>query len=214
MTYHLGELNGHKGVVSSVAFSPDGALCASVSGGDNALRTWEVTTGKNVRTFSGHSNWVRGVAFLPDSARIVTASDDKTLRIWDLKSGTELKKLVGHASLIIANRVEADALGAALHEAKAAIMTRGGEGCLLIEGGQPRPFAAEIVAAVDTTGCGDAYRAGLLYGIANGLDWELTGRLASLLGAIKIAHRGGQNHRFTRDEIRDRCKRDFGTAIW
>ena len=67
---------------------------------------------------------------------------------------------------------------------------------------------------VDPTGCGDAYRAGLLYGLANGLDWPLTGRLASLLGALKIAHRGGQNHHFTRDEIAARFKQNFGTSIW
>ena len=67
---------------------------------------------------------------------------------------------------------------------------------------------------LDPTGCGDAFRAGLLYGIANGLDWPLTGRLASLLGAIKIARRGGQNHQFTRDEIGVRFKENFGTALW
>ena len=59
---------------------------------------------------------------------------------------------------------------------------------------------------VDPTGCGDAYRAGLLYGIANGWDWEKTGRLAALMGAIKIAHRGGQNHRPSRDEIAERYR--------
>ena len=59
---------------------------------------------------------------------------------------------------------------------------------------------------VDPTGCGDAYRAGLLYGIAAGLEWSITGRLASLLGAVKIARRGGQNHQFTRDEIAQRYR--------
>jgi len=54
----------------------------------------------------------------------------------------------------------------------------------------------------------------LLNGIAAGLDWPLTGQLASLLGAIKIAQRGGQNHQFTRSEIAARFKENFGTAIW
>jgi adenosine kinase len=67
---------------------------------------------------------------------------------------------------------------------------------------------------VDPTGCGDAYRAGLLYGIAEGMDWEATGRLAALLGSLKIAHRGGQNHQFTRDEIAARFKDAFGSAPW
>ena len=52
-------------------------------------------------------------------------------------------------------------------------------------------------AVLDPTGCGDAYRAGLLHGIARGLSWDDTGRLASLLGALKIAHKGTQNHTFT-----------------
>jgi adenosine kinase len=71
---------------------------------------------------------------------------------------------------------------------------------------------ADTVA--DPTGCGDAYRAGLLHGIANGWDWESTGRLGSLLGAIKIAHRGPQNHAPSRTEIEDRYKLAFGYSPW
>jgi adenosine kinase len=67
---------------------------------------------------------------------------------------------------------------------------------------------------VDPTGCGDAYRAGLLFGIAHGYDWPLTGRLASLLGAIKIASRGGQNHRFTYEEIGQRFRESFALSLW
>ena len=69
-------------------------------------------------------------------------------------------------------------------------------------------------ALLDPTGCGDAYRAGLLYGIAQGWAWEKTGRLASLMGAIKIAHRGGQNHQPARDEIASRYKAAFGSSLW
>jgi adenosine kinase len=54
----------------------------------------------------------------------------------------------------------------------------------------------------------------LLYGLAQGMDWETTGRLASLLGSIKIAQRGGQNHTFTRDEIATRYLEAFGSRIW
>ena len=67
---------------------------------------------------------------------------------------------------------------------------------------------------VDPTGCGDAYRAGLLYGIANDFDWPTTGRLASLLGSIKIAQRGAQNHQFTREEISQRFRETFARAPW
>lgn len=62
----------------------------------------------------------------------------------------------------------------------------------------------------DPTGCGDAYRAGLLHGLLHGLDWETTGRVASLLGAIKIEHKGTQNHTFERDEFADRYRENFG----
>jgi ribokinase len=67
------------------------------------------------------------------------------------------EKLIGRSSLVIANRVEAEQLGGAMGDAKAAIVTRGAEGCVLIEGGQRRAFAAEAVTAIDTTGCGDAF---------------------------------------------------------
>ena len=66
---------------------------------------------------------------------------------------------------------------------------------------------------LDPTGCGDAYRAGLLYGIARGWDWPTTGRLGSLMGALKIAHRGAQNHRTGRDEIAQRFRSAFGYAL-
>ena len=67
---------------------------------------------------------------------------------------------------------------------------------------------------IDPTGCGDAFRAGLLYGIASGMSWEKTGRLASLMGSIKIAHRGGQNHKPTRAQIAERYHAAFGYALW
>jgi adenosine kinase len=67
---------------------------------------------------------------------------------------------------------------------------------------------------LDPTGCGDAFRAGLLYGLATGADWPLTGRLASLMGSLKIARRGGQNHRFSRDEAAERFQQAFGMKMW
>jgi len=66
---------------------------------------------------------------------------------------------------------------------------------------------------MDPTGCGDAYRAGLMYGMLKGFDWETTGRLAGLLGSIKIASRGGQNHRFDFQEVADRFKEAYGYAL-
>lgn len=66
---------------------------------------------------------------------------------------------------------------------------------------------------LDPTGCGDAYRAGLLYGLINDYDWEVTGRIASLLGAIKIEHNGTQNHTFTMAEFKKRYQETFGSTF-
>jgi adenosine kinase len=66
---------------------------------------------------------------------------------------------------------------------------------------------------LDPTGCGDAYRAGLIHGILRGLDWETTGRIASLMGAIKIAVRGTQNHSFTMPEFAQLYADSFGTPL-
>jgi adenosine kinase len=98
---------------------------------------------------------------------------------------------------------------------QALIVTRGALGSEIYAAGElipiPRVTAKKIV---DPTGCGDAYRAGHLFGIARGMDWPATGRLASLLGAIKIAHRGCQNHHFTAAEIRSQFDTEFGYTPW
>ena len=73
----------------------------------------------------------------------------------------------------------------------------------------PAPRRAK---SLDPTGCGDAYRAGLIHGILRGLDWETTGRIASLMGAIKIAVRGTQNHTFTTAEFAEQYRAAFGVA--
>ncbi|MGD9390688.1 MAG: PfkB family carbohydrate kinase, partial [Thioalkalispiraceae bacterium] len=72
---------------------------------------------------------------------------------------------------------------------------------------------AKARAVNDPTGCGDAYRAGLLYGLLNDMDWETTGRVASLMGAIKIESHGTQNHAFTMDEFNERFKESFDRCL-
>jgi adenosine kinase len=100
-------------------------------------------------------------------------------------------------------------------EVEALIVTLAGSGSHVYTGGRRIEIpVAPPEALVDPTGCGDAYRAGLLYGINAGWDWEKTGRLASLMGSIKIAHRGGQNHKLTRDEIAARYSAAFDDRIW
>jgi adenosine kinase len=100
-------------------------------------------------------------------------------------------------------------------EVEALIVTLAGSGSHIYTKGRRIEIpVAPAEALIDPTGCGDAYRAGLLYGISKGWEWEKTGRLASLMGSIKIAHRGGQNHKLTRDDIAGRYKAAFGDNLW
>ena len=137
--------------------------------------------------------------------------------------GEELTTFIGQATYVTVNDYEAQLLqertGRTLAElakrVEALIVTRGAQGSSIYAGGRQLDIpSVPPQAVVDPTGCGDAYRAGLLHGIASGMDWRTTGQLASLVGALKIAHRGGQNHRFTRDEIGVRYREAFASAIW
>jgi adenosine kinase len=134
-------------------------------------------------------------------------------------SGAELIDFINKASYVAANDYEFEMLmdrtGLTLADIAsrldALIVTRGEKGSEIYAAGQRFEIPCVAAAAiVDPTGCGDAYRAGLLYGIANDFSWETTGRLASLLGSIKIAHQGGQNHVFTAAQIADRFEKEFG----
>ena len=98
--------------------------------------------------------------------------------------------------------------------AKALIVTRGAEGSVIYTADEELEIpTAKPKAVEDPTGCGDAYRAGLLYGLLRDLDWETTGRIASLMGAVKIECHGTQNHSFTLDEFKRRYKSSFGRSI-
>jgi len=93
----------------------------------------------------------------------------------------------------------------------ALIVTRAAEGSEIHSAGRTLTIpCARPAALVDPTGCGDAYRAGLIHGLLRGFDWETTGRIASLMGAIKIECRGPQNHRFTPAEFESRYRENFG----
>jgi adenosine kinase len=101
-----------------------------------------------------------------------------------------------------------------LAHVQALIVTRGAEGSVIhTPAGTTLIPAARAQAVVDPTGCGDAYRAGLMHGLSRGLDWPTTGRIAALLGALKIETLGPQNHRFTRDEFGARYVESFGCAL-
>lgn len=136
--------------------------------------------------------------------------------------GANLRTFIEQAAWVTVNDYEAEMLqqrtGWSPHEiaekVRAYIVTRGPQGSFIYT----RNHRIEIPAAtpkelIDPTGCGDAYRAGLLYGLMHELDWETTGRIASLMGAIKIEHPGTQNHHFERAQFARRFKESFGTTL-
>ena len=97
---------------------------------------------------------------------------------------------------------------------EALIVTRGGEGShIYTKEGLIEVPIVEPESIADPTGCGDAYRAGLLYGLVNNMDIEIAGKIASLMGAIKISCHGTQNHTFTIDEFMSQLESKFGYKI-
>ena len=134
----------------------------------------------------------------------------------------ELRDFVERAAWVAVNDYEASllsartgwSLGEIATRVQALIVTRGAEGSWIYADGRRREIpVAKAARIADPTGCGDAYRAGLLFGLARGLDWDTTGRVAALLAAIKIEHHGTQQHRCSPDEFRDRFRADFGYSL-
>jgi adenosine kinase len=137
-------------------------------------------------------------------------------------SGAEILELSTGASALTVNDYEARiieqktgrAIDALATGGRAVIVTRGGEGAYVYEdGGRIEVAAVKPDAIVDPTGCGDAFRSGLLYGRVRGWDWVRSAQLASVMGSIKISHRGGQNHRPSRDQIAARFQAAFGGTL-
>jgi adenosine kinase len=136
--------------------------------------------------------------------------------------GNELREFLGRATWVAVNDYEGQmlqertGLGAAeiAAQVQAYIVTKGADGSVVYADGREYVIPSARPDDVrDPTGCGDAYRAGLLYGIANELDWQTTGRIASLMGAIKIAHAGTQSHRFDMNEFKTRFRAAFGRDL-
>jgi adenosine kinase len=136
--------------------------------------------------------------------------------------GNDLTQFVDQATWVAVNDYESALLsertGLSLEQlaerVHGLIVTKGGEGSQIYANGgciEIPPVAVE--APVDPTGCGDAYRAGLLFGLRNDLDWETTGRVASLMGAIKIAHAGTQNHALDRAGFEARFVETWGYRL-
>jgi adenosine kinase len=134
-------------------------------------------------------------------------------------NGTELEHFIELATYVAVNDYEAELLtermGLSLENIaqrlSALVVTRGEQGAEIFAGGQRIDIpCVGVDQVIDPTGCGDAFRAGMLFGLTNGMDWVTTGRLASLMGAIKIGHQGGQNHAPSMAEIEERFRNEFG----
>lgn len=153
-----------------------------------------------------------GIPYLFDPGQGITLFD-----------GNELLSMLDGAAMVACNDYEGRLLcertGLSLEEIAGRVgalaVTMGGEGSVIhVDGSTVLIPPAKASAVVDPTGCGDAYRAGLLYGLANDWDWERTGRLASTMGALKIASRGGQNHAVNRERVAALYARSFGRSPW
>ncbi len=137
--------------------------------------------------------------------------------------GQELRTFIEQADYITVNDYESQllqertgmGLAALAEHVDALIVTRGAKGSTIFtDNGRVEIPVAKTVKTVDPTGCGDAYRAGLLHAISREEDWANAGRIASLMGAIKIETHGTQNHRFTLDDFSERFAASFGYNIW
>jgi adenosine kinase len=137
-------------------------------------------------------------------------------------NGEELKHFIMDATWVTVNDYESQLMqertgwspAEISQHVEALIVTRGGEGSTIYrKHGTLDIPAAKPKQLVDPTGCGDAYRAGLLYGLMHKLEWGTIGRIASLMGAIKIEHAGTQNHHFTRTQFETRYENAFNSRL-
>ena len=139
-----------------------------------------------------------------------------------LFNGDEFREFISLADYVITNDYESNLLQERTGwneteiagKVKAFIITRGPKGCdILVDGQSIHVPQAQEQAVVDPTGCGDAFRAGLIYGIENGHDWLTIGRIGNLMGALKVSHHGTQNQCFTFDEFNAEFSRQFGHSL-
>ena len=139
-----------------------------------------------------------------------------------LFDGAEFRHFIEQADYVVVNDYESNLLqertgwdeATIAGKVKAYLITRGPRGALIHADGRTYDVPpAHERRITDPTGCGDAYRAGLIYGLMNGYDLAICGRMASLMGALKVEHPGTQNQRFTWAEFAEQFKQQFGYAL-
>lgn len=137
--------------------------------------------------------------------------------------GSELRDLIDSATAVTVNDYEARMLcertgwseAQIAERVQALIVTLGGEGAMLWNGAGAEAIPpCRVSEAIDPTGCGDAFRGGLLYGVAQGWSWSRAARLGNVLGAVKIEHQGAQNHTLDRATVATRFALAYGEVPW
>ena len=139
-----------------------------------------------------------------------------------LFSKDELMTFLDQATWCVMNDYESqlmmnttgESINTLAQQVDALIVTRGGEGSVVYTDGDEIEIpTVNVDQAIDPTGCGDAYRAGLLLGLEKGWDWQTSGRVGSLIGAIKVQQEGTQNHQFSIDEFAQQYQTHFERAL-
>jgi adenosine kinase len=192
--------------------------------------------GAMMRSFENHVRDVKGVRFgivSPDGreAMLQNAAEFKECGIpfifdpgqaMPLFSAEEFRHFIGQADYVVVNDYESSLLQERTgwnerdiaSRVNAYITTQGPRGSII----HTRDDCHDIPPAherriTDPTGCGDAYRAGLILGLMRGYDLPTCGRMASLMGALKVEHPGTQNQRFTYDEFAEQYRQQFGARL-
>jgi len=183
------------------AFHP-GAMSFSASNDlSDAKASWGIVAPDAKEGMFAHAERLHrsGIPFIFDLGQAMPLFD-----------GADLERMLGLAQALTVNDYEAGVVeqrtGRSMADIatglRAVVVTRGAEGAtLLTEGKSIQIEPVRATQVVDPTGCGDAQRGGLLYGLTSGWNWEDSCRLGNVMGAIKIASRGPQNHAPSRAEI-------------
>lgn len=190
----------------AMAFSADNDLSA-------AQAQWAIVAPDAKEGMFAHAQALnaRGIPFIFDLGQAMPLFDRD-----------DLERMIGLAQAMTVNDYEAGVVeqrtGRSMQDIaktlKAVVITRGAQGATLITEGQTTEIAPITAdAVVDPTGCGDAHRGGLLYGLTAGWSWADSCRLGNLMGAIKIASRGPQNHAPSRADIDARLHAAYGLHL-
>lgn len=195
------------------AFHPGAMSFSAQNDLSSAEAAWAIVAPDAKEGMFAHAQALaaRGIPFIFDLGQAMPLFD-----------GDDLNRMLGLCQALTVNDYEASvveqrtgrSMAQIARDLRAVVVTRGAQGATLYTDGQEitiEPVNADQV--VDPTGCGDAHRGGLLYGLTCGWSWQDSARLANVMGAIKIASRGPQNHAPTRTEIGQRLHAAYGLSL-